>query len=468
MSQPAFSTLPLAQSWLDNLAQLEYVEMTPIQALALPAMLEGRDVLGQAGTGTGKTAAFGLALLARITPRSGQPGALVLCPTRELAAQVADELRRLARPLAHTRVLTLSGGSSIQRERASLEHGVDVIVGTPGRVRDHLVRGRLDLGGIKTLVLDEADRMLEMGFIEVVSEIARAAPPERQTLLFSATFPEAVLALSTTYQRDALQVVAPADESSRATLLLYDAGSLDRTAALTQILAHHRPESAVVFCNHRETCDVVADALSFAGYPAVALHGGMDQHDRNTVLLLLRNGSLRLLVATDVAARGLDIDELGAVINYDLPRESDVFIHRIGRTARAGHTGLAISLVGRDDRRALEDLRSGPLAGVELALVPAAEAGRAPPPAMVTIAIQGGRHDRLRPGDIVGALTTDVGIGATDIGQINVLDRISFVAIHAAAGPRALAGLEQGKIKKKRFRAYLVTAPGAGPRGRGR
>ncbi len=466
MSQTAFSTLPLAQSWLDNLAQLDYREMTPIQQLALPAMLDGRDVLGQAGTGTGKTAAFGLALLARITPRSGKPGALVMCPTRELAAQVADELRRLARPLAHTRVLTLSGGSSIQRERASLEHGVDVIVGTPGRVRDHLVRGRLDLTGIKTLVLDEADRMLEMGFIEVVSEIARATPTERQTLLFSATFPDAVHTLSTTYQRDALQVVAPQEESSLATLLLYDAGSLDRTIALTRILAHHRPESAVVFCNHRETCDVVADALSFAGFPAVALHGGMDQHDRNTVLLLLRNGSLRLLIATDVAARGLDIDELGAVINYELPRESDLFIHRIGRTARAGHTGLAISLVGRDDRRALEDLRSGPLAGVELSLLPAAEDSRAPPPAMITIAIQGGRHDRLRPGDIVGALTTDVGIAATDIGQINVLDRISFVAIHAAVGPRALAGLEQGRIKKKRFRAYLVTAPGATPRGR--
>ncbi|MCX5742852.1 MAG: ATP-dependent RNA helicase DbpA [Proteobacteria bacterium] len=466
MTETAFSTLPLAQPWLDNLAQLEYREMTPIQALALPPMLAGRDVLGQAGTGTGKSAAFGLALLARITPRCGRPGALVLCPTRELAAQVADEIRRLARPLAHTKVITLSGGSSIQRERASLEHGVDVIVGTPGRVQDHLARGRLDLGAIRTLVLDEADRMLEMGFIEVASEIARATWSERQTLLFSATIPDAVRALSTTFQRDALHLVAPVDDASaRVTQVLYELGAVDRTTALTRVLAHHRPASAVIFCNHRETCDVVADALTLAGFAAVPLHGGMEQHDRNTVLLMLKNGSLRLLVATDVAARGLDIDELGAVVNYDLPRDGDIYVHRIGRTARAGHTGLAISLVGSGDRRALDDLRDGPLASVPLTPLVDADLGRddgrAPPPAMITIAIQGGRHDRLRPGDIVGALTTEVGIAATDIGQISILDRISFVALAAAEGARALAGLEQGRIKKKRFRSYLVTAPGA-------
>jgi len=460
LSDLAFSTLPLGQPWLDNLEQLGYREMTPIQALALPAMLAGRDVLGQAGTGTGKTAAFGLSLLARITPRSGRPGALVLCPTRELAAQVAEELRRLARPLPHTKILTLSGGSSIQRERASLEHGVDVVVGTPGRVQDHLARNRLDLGAIRTLVLDEADRMLEMGFIDAVTTIAAETWKERQTLLFSATFPDAVRALSATFQRDAVHVIAPAaDTAAQVTKLIYDIGSLDRPMALARILGHHRPESAVIFCNHRETCDAVADALSLSGFEAVALHGGMDQHDRNTVLLLLKNGSLRVLVATDVAARGLDIDELGAVINYDLPREDDVFVHRIGRTARAGHEGLAITLVGPADRRALDELRRGPLADVPVSPLPAPGSERAPPPAMITIAIQGGRHDRLRPGDIVGALTTEVGIAATEIGQISIQDRISFVAVTSASGPRALDGLNAGRIKKKRFRAYQVTAP---------
>ena len=441
-----FSTLSLPPAWLENLTQLGYVEMTPIQALALPGMLEGKDVLGQAATGTGKTAAFGLALLSRITPRGDRPGALVLCPTRELAAQVADELRRLARPLPHTRVLTLSGGSSVQRERASLEHGVDVIVGTPGRVHDHLQRDRLDLSGIRTFVLDEADRMLEMGFVETVGAIARALPAEHQTLLFSATFPDAVRVLSTTYQRDAVHVVVPAEDvAARITQIAYRVERMDKVAALIRILGHHRPESAIVFCNHRETCDEVAEALARSGFAAVALHGGMEQHDRNTVLLLLRNGSLRVVVATDVVARGLDIDDLGAIVNFDLPREHDVYVHRIGRTARAGRSGLAISV--------------GEVPGVALVPVPSAEAQLPPPPAMTTIAIQGGRQDRLRPGDIVGALTTSVGIAAADIGQIAVNDRISFVAVTAAVAKRALDGLSAGRIKNKRFRSYLVKPP---------
>ncbi len=451
-----FATLPLTPAWLANLAQLEYTEMTPIQALSLPAMLEGRDVMGQAATGTGKTAAFGLALLQRITPRSGRPGALVLCPTRELAAQVADELRRLARALPHTRVLTLTGGTSVQRERTSLDHGVDIIVGTPGRVLDHLQRNRLDLDGIRTVVLDEADRMLEMGFLEVVTDILRSVPPDHQTLLFSATFPDAVKELGAQYQRDALQVSAPQDDvRARITQVVYDVGGGDRIAALVRILAHHHPDSVVIFCNHRETCDEVATGLSTAGYAAVALHGGMEQHDRNTVLLLLKNGSLRVVVATDVAARGLDIDDLGAVINLDLPREADVFLHRIGRTARAGRSGLAISLV-----RARDDLRSTPLAGVEVSPLPAVQDAQPPPPAMVTIAIQGGRSDRLRPGDIVGALTTEVRIAAKDIGNITINDRISFVAVIAEVAPRALEGLNAGRIKNKRFRAYRVATPG--------
>jgi ATP-independent RNA helicase DbpA len=446
----SFAALTLAPGWLENLTQLGYHEMTPIQALALPAMLAGRDVLGQASTGTGKTCAFGLALLSRITPRAGKPGALVLCPTRELAAQVADELRRLARPLPHLRVLTLTGGTSVQRERASLEHGVDVLVGTPGRVADHLVRDRLDLSGIRTLVLDESDRMLEMGFIDTVSQIAAATPLDRQTLLFSATFPEAVRALSASYQRDALHVTAPTEEL-KIEHVLHVVPRPQRVAALLQILGHHQPTSAVIFCNHRETCDEVAAALDTAGFAAVALHGGMEQHDRNTVLLLLKNGSLRIVVATDVAARGLDIEDLGAVINFDLPREDDVFVHRVGRTARAGKSGLAISLADGP-------LRDGPLASVAPSPIPEA-VGALPPPAMATIAIQGGRHDRLRPGDIVGALTTGVGLAASDIGVITINDRISFVAVAAAQASRALAGLEQGKIKNRRFRSYRVRRP---------
>ncbi len=460
-----FATLPLTQPWLDNLAQLEYRTMTPIQALALPLMLQGQDVLGQAGTGTGKTAAFGLAVLARTTPRCGRPGALILCPTRELAAQVADELRRLARPLPHTKVITLSGGTAIHREAASLEHGVDVIVGTPGRVRDHLARGRLDIEAIRTLVLDEADRMLEMGFVEVVREIIAATPARRQTLLFSATFPEAVRTLSAEFQRDAVHVAAPVDDAaSRVTQVVYDTGG-DRIGALRAVLGHHRPASAVIFCNQRETCDTVAAALAAAGQDAIALHGGMEQHDRNPVLLLLKNGSARLVIATDVAARGLDIDDLGAVVNYELPRDVDTFVHRIGRTARAGRHGLAVSLVDDRDRHALATQRGGPLGETAVSPLPPPTDAPLPPPPMITLAIQAGRHERLRPGDILGALTNEVGLAGADIGQITILDRISFVAITAAHAPKALAGINAGRIKNQRFRAYQVVAPGAdGPR----
>ncbi|MCA9675724.1 MAG: DEAD/DEAH box helicase, partial [Myxococcales bacterium] len=377
---PGFASLALPPGWVENLTQLGYHTMTPIQARALPPMLAGRDVLGHAGTGTGKTAAFGLALLARITPNRRRPGALVLCPTRELATQVADELRRLARPLPNTKIVTLIGGTSIGRDVGTLGHGADVVVGTPGRVHDHLARGRLDLDEVRTLVLDEADRMLELGFVDAVTTIARAVPPDRQTLLFSATFADDVRALATSLQRDPVDVeVAAAADAVAVTEVVYALDGADRVAALVRILGHHAPASAVVFCNQRERCDEVATALRDAGHAVAAMHGGLDQADRETLLLLFGNGSLRVLVATDVAARGLDIADLAAVVNFELPRDPAVYVHRIGRTARAGRRGLAISLVGRGDRRLLDALDRD-LAAVDVATVPA-PAAPPPPPA---------------------------------------------------------------------------------------
>jgi len=461
VADDGFASLSLPPRWVENLTQLGFRSMTPIQARALPPMLAGRDVLGHAGTGTGKTAAFGLAVLSRITPNRVLPGALILCPTRELAAQVADELRRLARPLPNTKVVTLVGGTSISRDRETLEHGADVVVGTPGRVHDHLARGRLDLGEVRTLVLDEADRMLELGFVDQVAAIARAIPEDRQTLLFSATFDDEVRALAGEVQRDAVHVEVPAEEDAAAvTEVFYELGGVDRLAALVRVLGHHRPASAVVFCNLRERCDEVATALRRAGHAVAALHGGREQPDRDTVLLLFGNGSLRVLVATDVAARGLDIADLAAVVNFELPRDPSVYVHRIGRTARAGRAGLAISLVGRPDRRTVDALPTR-VGLVDVATVPP-PAEPPPAPAFVTIAIEGGRRDRLRAGDIVGALTTDVGLAAADIGAIKLTDRVTYVALAPAAEPRALAGLARGTIKKRRFRAQRVTPPDAG------
>lgn len=456
----SFDLLPLPQPLREHLATLGFLQMTPIQAQALPLLLNGRDVIGQAATGTGKTAAFGLALLSRQTPGSALPGALVLCPTRELAAQVAEELRRLARPLANMRVVTLCGGAIFAHQRDTLARGADVIVGTPGRVQDHLSRGTLDLSQLHSLVLDEADRMLDMGFVDEVEAIANLAPTHRQTSLFSATMSDDVHAMSARLLRDPELVVVepPAATVEAITQRLYAIGALAREEALIRVLAHHQPASAVIFCNQRVTCDAVVDALAQAGYVALSLHGGMEQRDRDLTLLRLSQGSLRWLVATDVAARGLDIDALPAVISYDLATTPEVHTHRIGRTGRAGREGEAISLIELPRQRRLWRALEPALGELEPALASSLPEPGAPPApaAWVTLMIQGGKRDKLRPGDIVGALTQEVGLSADQIGPISVLHQTSFVAIARDQARRALRGVNQGQIKNRRFRASLA------------
>lgn len=457
-SDKTFRTLNLGPEWVENLDQLGYEKMTAIQAEALPMMLEGADVLGHASTGTGKTAAFGLALLRNIKPGSARPGALVLCPTRELAAQVTDNLRALARPLANTNIVTLCGGHPFSRQRESLGHGVDVVVGTPGRVLDHLRRETLDLSELSTLVLDEADRMLDMGFVHDVSEVADFAPASRQTLFFSATLTDAVRELSEEFQNDAKFVsVVSQEDAPEITQFLYHIAGVERIDALERVLARHKPESAIIFCNQRDTCDEVVHELEAAGHSARALHGGLEQRERDDMLLMFSNKSVRLLVATNVAARGLDVDEVDAVINYELPRDTKAFVHRIGRTARAGGEGLAISIIGHKDQKKIVELDEY-FNGVEIT-----RAGDLPdrfpdpkPADMMTIAIQGGRKDKLRPGDIVGALTGDMGFDGGTIGLISVRDRITFVAMHHAVAEKALARINRGKIKAKTFRAFML------------
>jgi ATP-independent RNA helicase DbpA len=458
MTQNTFKSLGLSQAWLDNLDHLGFTEMTPIQAEALPVLLEGKDVMGHASTGTGKTAAFGLPLLSKITPNSQLPGALVLCPTRELARQVAEEIRRLAWALPNTNVVTICGGESIGHQRSSLVNGVDVVVGTPGRVLDHIGRETLDLREVSTLVLDEADRMLDMGFIDDVAEIIEATASDRQTILMSATMSGSVRDVSQRFQKDATYLsVVDEEESPDITQILYDIGDSDRIEALNRVLGHHRPKSAVIFCNERATCGEVVLKLRDAGHSAQAMHGGLEQRDRDDVLVLFSNGSLRYLVATNVAARGIDIDELDAVINFELPHDPNSYVHRIGRTGRAGVEGVAINLIDGTERRRLAEYDA------QLAEIPPtpisslSEDFDAPKSApMRTVAIQGGKKDKLRPGDIVGALTNDFGVPNETIGLITIRDRIAFVAIERRYAQKALQGIEQGQIKAKSFGAFLL------------
>ncbi len=455
MTATAFNQLALDAAMLANLAQIGYSEMTPIQAQSLPHLLAGRDVIAQAKTGSGKTAAFGIGLLSRLNPRYFGTQALVLCPTRELAEQVTGELRRLARFAPNIKVLTLGGGVAMGPQLASLEHGAHVVVGTPGRIMKHLAKGSLQLKGLNTLVLDEADRMLDMGFHPDMVEIIRHTPASRQTLLFSATYPPEIEALSGDFQCQPVRVeVESLHAENHIEQRFYEVEPDGVEDAIAALLAQHQPASAVLFCNTRQRCDEISRDLRQRGHRALPLHGDLEQWEREQVFVQFRNGSSPLLVATDVAARGLDIKELAAVINVELAFDPEVHVHRIGRTGRAGAQGLALSLCTPAEAvraAAIEDYTGQPLRWKPL---PAPGDGSAPAlPAVVTLEISGGRKDKLRPGDILGALTGDGGLQGNQIGKIDVLDTRAFVAVAREAAPLALDQLQDGKIKGRRFKA---------------
>lgn len=435
--------------------------MTPIQAASLPAMLSGRDVIAQAQTGSGKTAAFGLALLARLQVMHFQVQSLVLCPTRELADQVTGEIRRLARSLANVKVLTLCGGTPFGPQLGSLEHGAHVIVGTPGRVEEHVRKGSLKLATINTLVLDEADRMLDMGFQEQLDAIIATVPAHRQTLLFSATFEANVRRIAIGLMRDPVQVNLAASEAENTIRQhFYRIGNeSERFEALRLLLLHYRPESSVVFCNTKKETQEVADALCQQGFSALALHGDLEQRDRDRILVLFANKSASILVATDVAARGLDIDALDAVFNYQIARDLEVHIHRIGRTGRAGRHGVACTLVAPQDNyrlARLSDFLDQTL--LEKALPNDDRLARTPiTPTMATLELGGGKKQKLRPGDILGALTADKAIRGDQVGKIKVTDQISYVAVHRDVAKAALAQLRDDKIKGRSFRVRRIS-----------
>jgi len=455
----AFSDLPLGASTLANLASLGYAEMTPIQAQSLPIMLKGSDLIAQAKTGSGKTAAFGIALLEPLNPRYFGCQALVLCPTRELADQVAKELRRLARAADNIKILTLCGGVPIGPQIGSLEHGAHVIVGTPGRVQEHLKKGTLKLDGLNTLVLDEADRMLDMGFYDAIAEIIGQTPSRRQTLLFSATYPAGIEQLSAAFMRAPQQVrVEAMHDQKQIEQRFYEIDPAERMPAVMRILAGFRPESCVAFCFTRQQCQELVEYLGAKGISAMALHGDLEQRDRDQVLAMFANRSLSVLVATDVAARGLDIDALDMVINVELARDSEIHVHRIGRTGRAGKRGVAVSLVAPAEAhraRAIEERQQAPLDWYPLSDLKA-QPGEPLQPPMVTLCIGAGRKEKLRPGDILGALTGDAGIPGAQVGKIALFDFQAFVAVERGVARKALARLNAGKIKGRSLKVRVL------------
>ena len=454
-----FDQLPLAPAVLANLRQLGYLHMTPIQAASLPIALAGYDLIAQAKTGSGKTAAFALALLNRLNPRYFAVQALVLCPTRELADQVTQEIRRLARSEDNIKILSLVGGSTLRPQMASLEHGAHVVVGTPGRIMDHLQRGSLNLDALNTLVLDEADRMLDMGFYDDIGFIARECPGTRQTLLFSATYPEGIAELSRRLLRQPQEVkLLEQHENEKIRQRFYEVSHDDRLQAVALLLKHYRPVSTLAFCNTRQQCRDLVQVLREQGFHALALHGELEQRERDQVLIQFANRSCSVLVATDVAARGLDIAQLEAVINVDVTPDPEVYIHRIGRTGRADQEGWALSLASPSQMRRVANIVKELGAEPEWHSLAELQAASDEPllPPMATLQILGGRKEKIRPGDVLGALTGEAGFASAQIGKITVTESTTYIAVERGIAHEVERRLAAGKLKGKSVKVRIL------------
>lgn len=471
--ETAFSTLPLSEDLQTVLQELEFTVMTPIQKLSIPLLLKGKDLIAQSKTGSGKTAAFTLPILQKIRITDRHVQAMVICPTRELCAQVTNDIRKLGRRLPGLQVLPLSGGVPGKPQALALRGGVHVVVGTPGRILDHIDRGNLDVRFVQTLVLDEADRMLEMGFQLEMDGIMEEVPATRQTVLFSATYPANIKTLSASYQIEPEHIVVEdaADVRPLTEQLVYLSDPDQKIATLLKILKFHRPETAMVFCNQKATTTEIAEVLLENGISVTALHGDLEQNDRDEVMAMFRNGSKRVMVTTDVAGRGIDIENLAMVVNFDVPSQLDTYVHRVGRTGRAGKTGLAITLSTGQDRLRLYDFESEfgvklmegdfstprlEISPIDLVIGDAPRQG-ALDARMRTLAINGGRKDKVRPGDILGALTGESGgLAGSKVGKIEVLDHVTFVAIDKHSAPSALQSLRRGTIKGRRFLIHMI------------
>ncbi len=466
MSNVPFSTLALSPHLLTSIEAMGFQYMTPIQAQSLGPILEGKDLIAQAKTGSGKTAAFGIGILSSIDVNNPFIQAMVLCPTRELADQVCKEIKGLARFIPNLKILSLCGGKPLRNQVASLEHGAHVVVGTPGRIMDHFQRRTLNTRSVRTLVLDEADRMLDMGFAEEIEGIVRELPRQRQTLLFSATFPESILTMSKGVQKEPVRVtVETTHDATQIEQIFYKVSEQDRLSALRALLQHKQAESTLVFCTTKQQCDEIAQELQQSKFSALALHGGLDQRDRDEVLVRFANKSCSILVATDVASRGIDIKNLELVVNFHVPRDPEIYIHRIGRTGRAGSTGQALTLFTSMESRkvsAIEDYQKSKVTYGKTEDLYCREVNEQAPaktqqPPMQTLKIAGGRKDKLCKGDILGALTgKGSAIPGSEVGKIDIFDHHACVAVSKASAAKALKVLGERPIKGRSFKVKML------------
>lgn len=431
--------------------------MTEIQEKTLPLILDGKDIIAQAKTGSGKTVSFSLPIILKLNVKQFRIQSLVLAPTRELASQVAQELRKLARYKHNVKILELCGGVPYRPQVNSLFHGAHILVGTPGRILKHLKEGNIKFDDLNTLVLDEADKMLDMGFLEDMSEIISYLPKQRQTLLFSATFEENIQSISKDIMRNPVSIkVDSLHNENIINEKYYKVENENKTPLISTLISTFKPESILIFCNMKIKCDEVADDLYDLGFDVLTLHSDLDQKQRDEVLLMFSNKSYPILIATDVASRGLDIDDISLVINYDLANDEKVHTHRIGRTARAGKKGMAITLCNSYDSENMIDYNDILNKKTSFDDVTVLEDDvsfklRAP---YRTIFVNGGKKDKVRAGDLLGALTGTIGLSKDDIGKINIFNFCSYVAIKEDMFDKALDGLNNNRIKGKYYKAY--------------
>ena len=450
-----FSELNLSKEFLKNLDSLEFIKMTPIQEKSLPLSLENKDLIAQAKTGSGKTVAFSIPIVNKLNVKDFKIQSLILAPTRELANQIAENLRKLSRHIHNVKVLTLCGGVPFKPQVVSLSHGAHIIVGTPGRVLKHIKEENIVLSGINTLVLDEADKMLDMGFYDDIMEIIETLPKERQTLLFSATYEKNIEDLATNILKNPSLVKIENEEKTIINQTFYEVLEEDKASIIPALISSNKAKSILIFCNMKITCDKLADDLYDMGLDVLTLHSDLEQKQRDETIVLFSNKSYPILIATDVASRGLHIDDVDLVINYDLSLDEKIHTHRIGRTARAGKGGLAISLYTTNELDRVElikdnfdNIKDDNISNIEDDLSYKIDSN------FRTIFINGGKKQKLRAGDILGALTAGIGLQKDDIGKIDILDFCSYVAINKEKIDFVLEKLSKSKIKGKYYRIY--------------
>ncbi len=456
MQNTEFSAFPLDQAMLHNLGELGYVAMTPVQAQSLPHILNNADVIVQAKTGSGKTAAFAIGVLNKLNLKLNKPQSLILCPTRELADQVAKEIRRIARFAPNIKVLTLCGGTSYEPQIESLDHGAHIVVGTPGRVLGLLENGALNLKATDTLVLDEAHRMLDMGFLADIKKVIAYVIRKHQTMLYSATYPDEILELSAAIQVKAVKIQSgTSEEQNPIDEYFFAAAPEKKIETIIRILAHHKPENALIFANTKVQCKDITASLQAKKINALAIHGDLEQYERNDVLVRFANRSCSVMVATDLAARGLDIKELSMVINHEVPYDTATYTHRIGRTGRAGQTGQAFTLYSEKQQFRADGYRNNERFFKNIdSLVKTSKFTLQP--AYITIVIESGKKQKIRPGDILGALTGDAGIAGTHIGKIDIYEKQSYVAIERTVVGEVFSKMKKSKIKGKKYPVWIL------------